>query len=350
MNSSQIATTKEKISAISQLAGRVVHDLNNFSTIFVNVCELLKDDLVGNEEALIKLKMIQESGDKLLAYTQELNSIRLRKEIVSSPVNVNRILGSVIADLPQVKLIKSPTEVWAKISEERLKKILEMLIANAREASPEQEITIDCKNCAGFVEISVCDHGVGMNEEHLAHLCEPYFSLKQNVKGSGLSLTKAFSWLDNIGGSLSFESTLGQGTNALMRIPEGEGQNKSSGEAPIEVLLVDDQAPLRKVATEILTKRGFKVLEAANGVAAWELARSRGKNISILITDINMPEMDGHELAKKLHERFSHMKVLFMSGFNDDGSGAKIDDKNTAFLSKPFTKDLLLKAVDKILQ
>lgn len=219
MNQSKVESTQEKLSAISQFTGRVVHDLNNFSTIFINISELLKDDLKSNEDALLKLKMIEESANNLLVYTHDLNNLCLKKEHTESVADVNQVIDR-LPPRARLKIIKSPINLLAKIDSERLSTILASLITNAQEASGQKEIVLEARRTAAGIEISVQDHGVGMSEEQLSHLCEPYYTSKQNVKGAGLSLSKAFGWLDNIGGSLSFTSKPGQGTCALLRIPQ----------------------------------------------------------------------------------------------------------------------------------
>lgn len=218
MNHSKVETTKEKLNAISQLIARVVHDLNNFSTVFINVSELLKDDMKDNKDALLKLAMIEESANKLLAYTGDLNDLRLKKMHNKSVANVNEVIDS-LSSIAQLKIIKSPINLLAKIDSECLRTILASLVANAKEASLQQEVVVEVQQTAAGIEISVEDHGVGMSAEQISHLCEPYYTSKHNVKGAGLSLSKAFSWLDNIGGSLSFKSEPGHGTRALLSLP-----------------------------------------------------------------------------------------------------------------------------------
>ena len=141
MTTLDTAKTKEKLAALSTFAGRVVHDLNNFSTVIVNVCELIKDDIENNQEAKDKLKMIEDTGERLLAYTQELNNFRLRKEEVNNSIT----LFELVEHLIRTSQFSCPVEInidknlSVKADANKIKLVLENIITNACEASLDKK-------------------------------------------------------------------------------------------------------------------------------------------------------------------------------------------------------------------
>ncbi len=262
MSSNKPDFTREKLKAISNFSARIIHDLNNISTIIINVCEALKEDLENNPDASSKITMLEEAGTRLLDYAAELRSFCLKKDSNKQSCRVNKIIEEMAAKIsdPRIYVLCDPNQPVARISEEHFVFIVNELVKNAIEASSKKPIIyVETKLKNGVVSIQVRDHGKGMSKEQLSHLCEPYFSSKAHIKGAGTSLAKMYFWINNNGGTINFSSVEGAGTvvNIVLAQAESDALERST---PIEILLVEEQESLRKIAKEILTTDGSKIL------------------------------------------------------------------------------------------
>jgi len=208
-----------------------------------------------------------------------------------------------------------------------------------------------------YVLISITDTGCGMNETTKEKMFEPYFSTKGD-EGSGLGLSQVFAFLQRSGGAVNVLSEPNQGTQIALYFP------RSQIEANIDtiitkdlkdlkgneaILIVDDEELLCEFAMEILCEQGYKVFSATSGKDA--LKKLAEEDIDLMLTDIIMPEMDGHHLAAKALEKRPNMKIQLVSGFNDDAHSELVDQiliKN--ILQKPYTSDELLKCVHSFFQ
>jgi CheY-like chemotaxis protein len=192
-----------------------------------------------------------------------------------------------------------------------------------------------------------------------ARIFEPFFTTKELGKGTGLGLSTIYGIIKQSGGYIWVDSTLGQGTTFTIDLPRIEAPLEAtplpevstplrSGEAT--VLLVEDDEMVRTVSRETLQARGYTVLEAMNGGAALLIAERHQGPIDLLLTDVVMPYMSGPELAQRLRSQRPDIRVLYMSGYTDDMLAPHgVLQPDVAFLSKPFTPDLLLRTVQEVL-
>jgi two-component system cell cycle sensor histidine kinase/response regulator CckA len=354
---------EEKLAAISRIIGRIVHDLNNFSTIFLNVGVLIKDDIEGNKEALAKIEMIEDAAERMLEYTRELNDFRLNNNKSKESCDVQKIISEFVsqhAEKNRLNLVGSKEALPIQMGAKDIKNIVTQIVDNAIEASPAgRPVTIELLSANNnYINIKIIDSGRGLNKEELTHIFEPFYTKKDAIKDAGKSLAKAFYTLANSNGSIDITSEKDKGSCVSIKIPCAEPAKKSSepkvlaAEKPRqtkEVLIVDDEDPLRQLAKDILVAKGFKVIATANPHEALKLLQNESSAPSLLITDIEMPVMDGRELASKLKDRFPALKVLFMSGYGAEEKLSEAQISGSAFLAKPFTRNVLLDAVEKIL-
>ena len=257
----------------------------------------------------------------------------------------------------------------------QLTQILMNLAVNARDAMPTGgKLTIETRTVARegedlgrrgirpagrYAMVAVSDTGKGMDAETEAHLFEPFFTTKEAGKGTGLGLATVFGIVIQHGGWIDVYTELNHGTTFSIYLPRAASAQAEVPDAreeigparPATILLVEDQAAIRLLAEDVLSDAGHRVLTAANGRAAFDLAQKYSDSIDLLITDVVMPEMSGPDLADQLLKSRPGLIVLFISGYTDHAllhRGAI--EQGTAFLQKPFLPETLLAKVNELLR
>jgi CheY-like chemotaxis protein len=256
----------------------------------------------------------------------------------------------------------------------QIEQVLMNLVVNARDAMPDGgKLLIKTSNIildewfvarhfgsrpGKFVKISLTDTGIGMDTEVMAHIFEPFFTTKEIGKGTGLGLATVYGIVKQSNGYISVESELGSGTTFEIYLPvvhsepvaERRQDLSCSGVGSESILLVEDQESLREVIRTQLEQLGYRVFEAASAEPAIALFEEHKVEISLLLTDVVMPGMNGRVLAEKLLEMRPDLRVLFMSGYTDDVvlcGGAP--DPSPAILVKPFPRERLASRVRDVL-
>jgi len=211
-----------------------------------------------------------------------------------------------------------------------------------------------------YVMISVSDTGQGMDRETQARIFEPFFTTKGKNKGTGLGLSTVYGIIKQSGGYVFVQSELGRGTVFNIYFPRVEGPSEVRGDIPVcaavvggweTILLVEDEDSVRQLVRETLEARGYHVLEAANANAALTLAASHVDSIHLVITDVVMPGLSGHEFIERLLPTRPDAKVLYLSGYAQDAFAIPLPaDAQKAFLQKPFTLQSLARKVREVLK
>jgi len=242
------------------------------------------------------------------------------------------------------------------------------LAVNARDAMPDgglltisgRNVEQPAKNGDGgsrMVELRVTDTGAGMDEETRRRAVEPFFTTKPEGKGTGLGLSTVFGIVQQHGGSLAIESQPGRGTSVRVLLPRVEGEAKQvrpvvrrPGRGGETVLLVDDDAIVRRVARRGLEQYGYRVLEAACGDDALALAGEHEAELDALVTDLAMPGMGGKELVESLLAWRPGLPVVIISGsdLEEEGVGKQLA-RRCRFLAKPVDGESLAACVREVL-
>ena len=372
----------QKMEAIGQLAGGVAHDFNNLLTAICGHSELSLKRLTPEDPLHRHLEQIKKSGERAAALTRQLLAFS-RKQILQPKiidlnqivVDMNKMLQRLIGEDVDLMMGLAADLGKVKADPNQIEQILLNLSINARDAMPKGgRLTIETSNVhlseeyshdhvsvrpGQYVMLAVSDNGCGMDAETQGHIFEPFFTTKEVGKGTGLGLATVYGIVQQSEGTIWLYSEVGQGTAFKIYLPcaevsvkevEVEADDFESLQGTETVLLVEDEAVVREMATEILRDSGYHVLEAKHGPEAIILARQHSGVIDLMLTDVVMPQMSGRELAEQLSPSRRDMKVLYMSGYTDDAIVHHgVLDEGTAFIGKPFTPSALARKVREIL-
>jgi signal transduction histidine kinase/response regulator RpfG family c-di-GMP phosphodiesterase len=372
----------QKVEAIGRLAGGVAHDFNNILTAILGYSDLLLLRIKADSPLHGSVEEIRTAAQRAAALTRQLLAFSRKQILEPKVVNLNDIL----LDLSKMlsRMIGEDIELvtrgaWdlgrAKVDPGQIEQVITNLAINARDAMPHGgKLTIETANvvldetCAlrmedvapgKYVSIAVSDTGSGMTPEVQARLFEPFFTTKAEGKGTGLGLAMCYGIVKQSGGHISVYSEPGHGTVFKIYLPRiEEAATVDAKQDPVElpqgketILLVEDEAGLRKLTKLVLQDLGYTILEAANGCEALRIAQEReGTGFDLVFTDVVMPQMGGKELADHLHSMRPDTKVLFTSGYTEDAivhHGVLNDD--VAFLHKPYTPNVLALKLREVL-
>jgi CheY-like chemotaxis protein len=273
-----------------------------------------------------------------------------------------------------LRVVRSSDGVRVKVDPGQMEQVIMNLVVNARDAMPTGgKLTIEVSRAeldaefaaahrgiapGAYAQLSVSDTGTGMSKEVQAQIFEPFFTTKEKGKGTGLGLSTVFGIVQQSGGTVWVYSEVGAGTTFKIYLPvAAQLATEAAAPAPVHrprgsetILLVEDEPQVRAIARGILTRAGYKVLEAEDGAAALRICDTTTERIHLVVTDVVMPGMSGRELAEHLVKRRPDAKVLFMSGYTDDTVVHHgVLDRGIAFLQKPIMPEALSKKVREVL-
>ncbi|HST17542.1 MAG TPA: PAS domain S-box protein [Gaiellaceae bacterium] len=365
----------QKLEAIGRLAGGVAHDFNNMLTAIGGYTALALDQAETGSTLRGDLDEIRKATDRAALLTRQLLAFSRKQVLMPELLNLNDVVLELEAMLrpllgEDVTLTMQLDPGLGPIEADpgQLHQVVMNLVVNASDAMPNGgEITIATANCdvgenddsiepGHYVTLAVRDTGEGIDEQTLRQIFEPFFTTKDAGKGTGLGLATVYGIVKQTGGYVAVESELGIGSafTLYLRRAAGHVQQRVEPEparvvaepvvvaatASTRVLVVEDEDVIRGLVDQVLRGEGYDVLLAADGDEAIALAGSN--RVDVLLTDLTMPGIGGHELADRLRAGAPALKVLFMSGFaegNDFSTSAL--PPATAFLEKPFTFTML---------
>lgn len=367
----------QKMESIGILAGGIAHDFNNILTSIRGYADLLLMDEGLDEKVAEKVKQIEISARSASQLVSKLLNFARRKEMEIVPFDLNRVVEDTLTMVSRmipknVALKKELSEPLPSIEGDvsQIEQVLLNLILNAVDAMPEggeitirtQEISLPDRRrylahlpAGRYVHLSVADTGVGIPEEHLPHIFEPFYTTKERGKGTGLGLAMVYGIVKEHKGEITVESKVGEGTVFDIYLPISEKKAismREEGEVrappPVEgrrILVIDDEVAVLKLIKEILERSGYEVVATADPLQGVETLERERDGIDLLITDMIMPKMDGGKVAKRAKEINSRIKVIAITGYRD-----KIEDVPAdGFLRKPFETGKLLSVVRDVL-
>jgi two-component system cell cycle sensor histidine kinase/response regulator CckA len=369
----------QKMEAVGRLATGIAHDFNNLITVLLGYSdELIEEATPGSKFHSAALE-VRRAADRASALTQQLLAFSRRQTSVSHAVDVNLVIAN-MEDLmrrllgPEIRLAFSLDPELAIISadSQQIGQVLMNLVVNARDAMPTGgTLSIETANVelgdehldvipGPHVALSVTDSGVGMSREIQARLFEPFFTTKDTGQGTGLGLSMVQAIVRQSSGHIVVESHPGEGTTfrvyfprqtdvASAPVPSLVPQSVAAVTGEGVILLAEDDRSVRRLVVSELTRRGFTVIEAEDGVAALEMFRLEKDRVDVLVTDVVMPRMNGADLAKQAESIKPGLKILFISG-HPERAGAGLDPTGvTNLLMKPFTADTLAARIKEVI-
>jgi PAS domain S-box-containing protein len=371
-----------KMDAIGQLAGGIAHDFNNLLTAVIGNLDVLRDGLPEGAPDLPLVDSAQRAAERAAALTQRLLGFARRHQLDWRPVQVNALASEVVELLrrtidPLIEIEARPAaDVWpVRADPDQLNQVLMNLCLNARDAiSGRGRVTVEtaCVTAAevaalgtlgagpgDFVRLSVTDTGSGMTPEVRAKIFEPFFTTKEVGKGTGLGLAMAFAIVRQHKGWIDCRSEPGVGSRFDVYLPRAEPAHVSARPPRVPpsrahghgtVLVVDDEPLVRDLARAALASGGYTVLTATNGREAVELYAARGDEIALVVLDLTMPVLSGHEAFRQLLALSPRVRVLFVSGYSPDQLTDLERERMAGFLKKPYRPHELLAAVEGALR
>jgi len=364
----------QKMEAIGRLAGGVAHDFNNLLCAILGYADLALGDVNDASAVRDEIEEIRKAAQRAAQLTRQLLAFGRRQIRRPTRVDVDavvrdtdRLLTQLLGEYIQLTVHAGARGAVVHMDPSELDQILVNLAVNARDAMAQGGVvTIETSRShlaadAGqteFVLLTVSDTGAGIDDETMPHIFEPFFTTK-GEGGSGLGLSTVYGIVEQNGGRIEVDSTVGAGTRFSVYLPIAS-DSLSARLTPVQptaaiaqaatVLLVEDENAVRILAHRILERAGYRVLDARHGADALLMWRQHGPQIDAVVTDLVMPEMGGRALADRLRAMSPTLPIVFMSGYSDDEMTRRgFADSQIAFLAKPFSADSLVGAVREAL-
>ncbi|MEX2109053.1 MAG: ATP-binding protein [Gemmatimonadaceae bacterium] len=370
----------QKMDAVGRLAGGVAHDFNNILTVIRMSSEFLLEDLPDASESRHEANEILRASDRAAALTRQLLAFSRHQVLNPRIIVLNDVVDGIQSMVKRVvpENIAVNTELAAqldpiKADTGQIEQVIVNLVINAADAMPNggrldirtSNVEVDAAFSAShlgvepgsYVCLTVSDTGHGMDKETVTRIFEPFFTTKPVGKGTGLGLATVHGIVTQSGGKIWVYSEPGHGTTFKIFLPRSEEvarpitprSARKLRPATETILLVEDEESTREAVERSLTRAGYKVLLASNGVEALEIAGKNGKKIALVLTDSMMPEMGGLELVARLRETRPEIRVLMMSGYTEQTSASRFGISEQPFIEKPFAAADLLAAVQRVL-
>ena len=370
----------QKMEAVGRLAGGVAHDFNNLLTAIIGYADLLRQRFAGNPAARQPAELIHQAGEQAAGLTRQLLAFSRKQLLLPRVIDLNTIIANLHRLLQRIigehiEIIVQPTAENPRVKADpgQIEQVIVNLGVNARDAMPGGgKLTIRTRNATvseaqpvpelipgEYVVMEVTDTGEGMDAETKTRIFEPFFTTKGPGKGTGLGLATVYGIVRQSRGGIAVESERGQGSTFRIYLPQDQGALETAAIAPPvaksaardeSILVVEDEAIVRDLVCEILQSEGYRVFATDRGTEALRLLREEKREIDLLISDVVMPEMNGAQVARHVHELCPRARVLFVSGYSEnDMADQGLEALAFQVLQKPFTPDALTQKVRAVL-
>src|SRR5580704_980202 len=380
----------QRLENLGQLAGGVAHDFNNLLAVILNYTTFVSETLTaangsdwaeGRDAALGDLEQVKLAAERAARLTRQLLAFARREVVRPQVLDIDEVITAVeemlrrtLGEHVELRTSLGP-DLWPVLADPgQLEQVLVNLAVNARDAMPgggtlmidTGNITVDADTIAGGskarhgrnVRLRVSDSGTGMAADVVEHAFEPFFTTKGEGTGTGLGLATVYGIIAQAGGSVRIYSEPGTGTTFTITLPvTTEVALPKAEPVPYQrlprgetVLVVEDEAALREVTKRVFARNGYKVITAANGPEALDVASNHPGEIHLLVTDVVMPLMLGKEVAKRMRVIKPGIEVLFMSGYAQPvlASQGRLEP-NVMLVEKPFSEAELMAKAGEVL-
>ena len=372
----------QKMEAVGRLAAGIAHDFNNLLTAILGSTDLLLESLPADhparEDAIESRQAALRAADltrQLLAFSRQQVLAPRVLDLNDIVRDVERLLRRLIGEDVALRTVLASNLAAVRADPSQLEQVLINLAVNARDAMPGGgTITIETAKvildetyvadqplvtAGDYVMVAISDTGTGMDAETQTRVFEPFFTTKERGKGTGLGLATVYGIVKQSGGYIWVYSEVGIGTTFKVYLPRVAGPAEPLGAVPAPsgslqgsetILVVEDQEEVRTLIRKILEARGYRVLAAADGASALQLAALHPAPIHLLVSDVIMPGMSGREVSLLLTTTRTAMRTLYLSGYTDESIVPHgVLEEGVEFLQKPFTADGLARKVRQVL-
>ena len=364
----------QKMESLGMLAGGIAHDFNNLLTIISGYGHMLAGGLGNDPKNRSAAEQVVKASERAAALTRQLLSFSRRQLVQPKVLDLNSLvqgmtpmLRRLVGEHIDLRILPSADLGRVHADQGQIEQVVMNLLVNARDAMPAGgKLLIETLNTelgepfleknsevrpGHYVMLAVTDTGEGMDPATREKVFEPFFTTKEAGRGTGLGLSMVLGIVKRGGGAVNVYSERGLGTTVKVFLPRADEPEAASTqrETPAEsergwetVLLVEDDEAVRSLVSSSLEHSGYRVLTAGNGMEALRASKQHAGRIHLLITDLVMPDMNGRDVARKLHRRRVDMPVLFMSGYTDATLQNTVNlDRKLHFIGKPFTPAVL---------
>lgn len=368
----------QKMDAVGRLAGGIAHDFNNLLTAVQGYAELLLKAL-GDSPLRADVEEIYRAAERAAVLTRQLLAFSRRQILQPETLDLNarvlemsRMLGRLIGEHIAIDLHLSSDAWTVRADAAQLEQAIVNLGVNARDAMPDGgRLAIETSNCelsaadaatlglqpGPYVTLLVRDSGVGIPEAIKPRIFDPFFTTKPQGQGTGLGLAMVYGFVRQTGGAITVGSEPGRGSVFTLLLPRGSAvPPRATEHKPVApevrgsgtILIAEDERPIRRLVATVLQKAGYQTLEAADGQEALEIFAKHAGIISMVITDVVMPRMGGRQLAQHVRGLRRDLRLLYMTGYAEEGDALRQTAPDALVLLKPFSPDALLHAVTTI--
>ena len=369
-----------KMEALGRLAGGIAHDFNNLLTTIGGNASFVLELLPPGDTKREALDDILAACERAARFTRQLLAFSRKQVLQPEPLQIGTVIGDMQQMLsrllgPEYDLTVDLASGLPPIASDRgqMEQVVMNLIVNARDAMPgggpisvrarlatpddEEAISRMPSHPSQSIVLEVADRGGGIPEEIRERIFEPFFTTKERGKGTGLGLAMVYGFVRQSGGHVELVSAADTGTTFKIYLPAVAAPHPPIALTipadPVDgrsltVLVVDDEPGVRHLASAMLRKSGYTVVEAQDGAEAERIADEHKGEIDVLLTDIVMPGVRGPELATRLRNSRPLLRVVYMSGFRDTEPLADVERGEAVFLAKPFVRAALLGAIARV--
>ena len=372
----------QKMEAVGQLTGGLAHDFNNMLAIIIGSLAMMKRRMQRGEANLAGyVEMALEGAERATNLTHRLLAFARRQPLAPEIVQLNKILPGLsellrrtLGEMVQVETVLAGGLWLTKVDANQLENAILNLAVNARDAMPDGgRLTLETANAhldeayaaehvevsAGqYVMVAVTDTGTGMDSVTVAKAFDPFFTTKGVGKGTGLGLSQVFGFMKQSGGHAKIYSEPGRGTTLRLYLPRSFEMSQAlspirnaeshvpMGEPRSIILVVEDEEGVRRLTVDALRDLNYTVIHASSGMDALKIFEESDQQISLLLTDVVMPQLTGKQLVDKARAIRPDLKTLFMTGYTRNSIVHNgVIDPGVHLISKPFTLEQLAKKV-----
>jgi len=370
----------QKMEGIGTLAGGIAHDFNNILGGILGYASFMKTRMDEDHPFFNYVNTIEAGATRAAELTSQLLAFARGGKYETRPVNLNKVVEETLKLVERTfdKSIEIVSDLHPELptveaDAGQLQQVLMNLCVNAGDAMPVGgrlaiRTTVEevCEDRAArtpgasartYVVLSVSDTGMGMEEQTLHRIFEPFFTTKEDGKGTGLGLSMVYGVVRNHGGSIDVKSKPGEGATFRVYLPasqRAEAMHSPKIETPKGgdelILVVDDEEPIRALASDILESHGYRVMAASDGAIATEIYEKHSGDIRLVILDMVMPKLGGGDAFLRMKEMNPAIRALLSTGYSQDGKAREILESGVmGFLQKPYEVNELLSAVRKVL-